>query len=40
MKTYMNEKDFWISSSGFLGRSFSFNTLDLEIEDNLEPLLG
>ena len=39
MKTYMNEKDFWVSSSGFLGRSFSFNTLDLEIEDNLEPLL-
>ena len=39
MKTYMNEKEFWISSSGFLGRSFSFNTLDLEIEDNLEPLL-
>ena len=39
MKTYMNKKDFWISSSGYLGRSFSFNTLDLEIEDNLEPLL-
>lgn len=39
MKTYRDEKDFWISSSGFLGRSFAFETLDLEIEDNLESLL-
>ena len=38
MKTYMDEKDFWISSSGFLGRSFLFKTLDLEIENHLESL--
>ena len=38
MKTYIDEKDYWISSSGFLGRSFLFQTLDLEIEQNLESL--
>ena len=38
MKTYMDEKDFWISRSGFLGRSFLFKTLDLEIENHLESL--
>ena len=38
MKTYLQDKDYWISSSGFLGRSFSFETLDLEIEQNLESL--
>ena len=38
MKTYINEKDYWISSSGFLGKSFSYSTLDLEIEKNLESL--
>ena len=38
MKTYLQEKDYWISSSGFLGRSFKFETLDLEIEENLESL--
>ena len=38
MKTYLQEKDYWISSSGFLGKSFEFHTLDLEIEDNLESL--
>ena len=32
------KKDFWISSSGFLGRSFLFKTLDLEIENHLESL--
>ena len=38
MKTFLQEKDYWISSSGFLGKSFSFETLDLEIEENLESL--
>ena len=38
MKTYTDEKNYWISSSGFLGRSFSFETLDLEIESHLESL--
>ena len=38
MKTYFKEKDYWISSSGFLGKSFEFQTLDLEIEQNLESL--
>ena len=36
MKDFKSEKDCWISSSGFLGESFFFKTLDLEIEDNLE----
>ena len=36
MKAFKSEKDYWISSSGFLGQSFFFKTLDLEIEDNLE----
>ena len=36
MKVFKQEKDFWISSEGFLGESFIFQTLDLEIEDNLE----
>ena len=36
MKVFKQEKDFWISSSGFLGESFTFQTLDLEIEENLE----
>ena len=36
MKTFKQEKDFWISSGGFLGESFIFQTLDLEIEENLE----
>ena len=35
MKVFKQEKDFWISSEGFLGESFIFQTLDLEIEDNL-----
>lgn len=38
MKTYADEKDYWVSSSGFLGKSFSYSTLDLELEDNLEFL--
>ena len=38
MKTYIDEKDYWISSEGFLGKSFLFETLDLEIEQNLESL--
>ena len=38
MKTYIDEKDYWISSEGFLGKSFAFHTLDLEIESNLESL--
>ena len=38
MKTYKDFKNYWLSSSGFLGQSFSFKTLDLEIEDNLEFL--
>ena len=38
MKTFLQEKDCWISSSGFLGKSFSYSTLDLEIEENLESL--
>ena len=38
MKTFIDEKDYWISSSGFLGKSFEFKTLDLEIEQNLESL--
>ncbi len=38
MKTYLQEKDYWISSSGILGNSFSFQTLDLETEQNLESL--
>ena len=39
MKTFRQEKDFWISDKGFLGQSFSFNTLDLETEHNLEMYL-
>lgn len=38
MKTYIDEKDYWVSSSGILGKSFLFETLDLEIEQNLESL--
>jgi len=38
MKTFLQEKDYWISSSGFLGKSFLFETLDLEIAENLESL--
>lgn len=38
MKTYADEKNYWISNSGFLGKSFSYSTLDLELEDNLEFL--
>ena len=39
MKIYRDEKDYWVSSSeGFLGKSFSYSTLDLEIEKNLESL--
>ena len=38
MKTYLQEKDYWVSSSGVLGKSFLFETLDLEIEQNLESL--
>ena len=38
MKTFFNEKDYWVSSSGFLGKSFLFQPLDLEIEQNLESL--
>ena len=38
MKTYLQEKDYWVSSSGILGKSFLFKTLDLEIEQNLEGL--
>ena len=38
MKTYADDKNYWISSSGFLGKSFSYSTLDLELEDNLEFL--
>ena len=32
MKTYIDKKHYWVSSAGFLGESFTFNTLDLEIE--------
>ncbi|MDE0119831.1 MAG: hypothetical protein OXM55_07475 [Bdellovibrionales bacterium] len=39
MKTYVDKKEYWISSSGFLGKSFSYSTLDLEVENNLEVLL-
>ena len=39
MKTYKNHKNYWISSSGFIGKSFSFKTLDLEIENHLESFL-
>ena len=38
MKTFIDEKDYWVSSSGILGKSFLFETLDLEIEQNLESL--
>ena len=38
MKSYLQEKDYWVSSSGVLGKSFLFETLDLEIEQNLESL--
>ena len=38
MKTFLDEKNYWISSSGFLGQSFSYSTLDMEIENNLEFL--
>ena len=38
MKTYLQEKDYWVSSSRVLGKSFSYSTLDLEIENNLENL--
>ena len=39
MKTFIERKDYWIASSGVLGRSFSFKTFDLEIEIGLESLL-
>ena len=39
MKTFIEGKDYWIASSGVLGRSFSFKTFDLEIETGLESLL-
>ena len=32
------KKNYWVSSSGILGKSFLFETLDLEIEQNLESL--
>ncbi|MDE0092364.1 MAG: hypothetical protein OXN83_03650 [Oligoflexia bacterium] len=38
MKDFIDEKNYWVSSEGFLGLSFSFKTLDLEIEENLESL--
>ena len=38
MKNYIDEKNYWVSSWGYLGQSFSFKTLDLEIENNLESL--
>ena len=38
MKTYIDEKNYWVSSSGILGRSFFYSTLDLELENNLEFL--
>ena len=40
MKTFINKKHYWVSSSGFLGESFVFETLDLEIEENLEMYLN
>ena len=39
MKTFIEGKDYWIASSGALGRSFSFKTFDLETEIGLEGLL-
>ncbi|MDE0151970.1 MAG: hypothetical protein OXK80_05705 [Bdellovibrionales bacterium] len=39
MKSYQDRKNYWISTTGFLGKSFSFQNLDLEIEDNIESLL-
>ena len=39
MKSYRQEKGYWVSSSGFLGKSFYFQTLDLEIENNIESFL-
>jgi len=38
MKTFLQEKDYWVSSSGVLGKSFLFETLDLETGQNLESL--
>ena len=38
MKTYIDEKNYWVSSSGILGKSFLYSTLDLELENNLEFL--
>ena len=38
MKDFIDEKNYWLSSSGFLGQSFLFKTLDLELEQNLESL--
>ena len=38
MKSYIDEKSYWLSSEGFLGQSFKFKILDLEIENNLESL--
>ena len=39
MKAFIEGKDYWIASSGALGRSFSFKTFDLETESGLEGLL-
>ena len=39
MKTFIEGKDYWIASSGILGRSFSFKTFDLEAESGFEGLL-
>ena len=38
MKDFICEKNYWVSSSGFLGQSFCYKTLDLELEQNLESL--
>ena len=38
MKVYIDEKNYWVSSSGILGKSFFYSTLDLELENNLEFL--
>ena len=38
MKTFLEEKDYWISNTGFLGKSFSYSTVDLELEESLEFL--
>ena len=39
MKTYQDKNQYWISSSGYIGKSFLFKTLDLEIENHLESVL-